>query len=211
MCPTNRRVVRKRLRRPFTSSYNPPRRSFLTSRLDNRPHRLVPRVGRVLREMGAHAGFEIAGRPDRLGVEAFEFGLERLLGRNAALEGGEGLRELSTGGTTLTTPWAVSLRSTKAMNWSEGSALSSTRSSPVRKAISSSVAPLILSRFAKALSLARRPTLSGSSPSSSMSVRRKPEINEVEFVPELVAFATFGQRFPDRESGDVEVVQDEQG
>jgi hypothetical protein len=43
--------------------------------------------------MGAHAGFEIAGRPDRRGVEAFEFGLERLLGRSAALEGGEGLGE----------------------------------------------------------------------------------------------------------------------
>ena len=52
---------------------------------------------------------------------------------------------MSADGITLATPFSVSLRSTKATKWSDGMALSSTRSPSSRKPISSCVAPLMRS------------------------------------------------------------------
>ena len=134
-----------------------------------------------------HLRVEIGRDVDRLGVEARQFGLERLLGHRAALEGGEGLGQRVGDGMTLATPCSVSLRSTKSTNWSDGMAFSSTRSSPSRKAISSSVAPLMRSRLA--IVCRRRPLML-------VSFRLKPklldvgepqsEVDEVDRVPELI-------------------------
>ena len=121
MRPTNGRVVRKRAPKTvYEQARTPSAPSFLTSRLDNRPHRLVPRVGRVLREMGAHAGFEIAGRPTGSALRRSSSALSAFSAAAPRLNVAKVSASVSAGGTTLATPCAVSLRSTKAMNWSEG-------------------------------------------------------------------------------------------